>query len=100
MMSRRRPSPDTDHQVVPFRHGKARLRPPTVTGLEKYARTDEPDDYRHRMMVNAAAFFFVAALIGAGLWIASSMAELRHNQDCALTGRTNCVPIEINKNRF
>jgi hypothetical protein len=71
-----------------------------VDDLAKYARGSESDDYRHRMIVNAAAFLFVIALIGAGLWLADRMAELRKNQDCALSGRRNCMPIEVNKDRF
>ena len=62
--------------------------------LAKYERAGEPDDYRHRMLVNAAAFLFVLGLIGAGLWLAESMAELRRNQDCVLAGHRNCAPIE------
>jgi hypothetical protein len=74
-------------------------RPP-ADDLAKYARGGESDDYRHRMIVNAAAFLFVAALIGAGLWLAQSMADLRRNQDCLVSGRRNCAPIEVNKDRF
>jgi hypothetical protein len=36
----------------------------------------------------------VAALIGAGLWLADTMASLRRNQDCALAGHRNCLRIE------
>jgi len=102
MITHRPSSSDSERQVLQFRRGKAgaRRRPPPVDDLAKYARGRELDDYRHRMMVNAAAFVFVLGLIGAGLWIAESMAELRRNQDCALSGRANCLPIEVNKGRF
>ena len=96
-------SPDREHRVLKFRRssGARRPLPPSpIDDLAKYARGSETDDYRHRMIVNVAAFVFVAALIGAGLWLASSLAELRRNQDCALSGRRNCVPIEVNKGRF
>jgi hypothetical protein len=46
------------------------------------------------------AFVFVAALIAAGLWLADTMAEMRKNQDCVLSGRRNCAPIEINKDHW
>jgi hypothetical protein len=68
-----------------------------VEDLAKFERGPEIDDYRHRMWVNAAAFVFVVALIGAGLWLADSMASLRRNQDCVLAGHRNCAAIEINK---
>ena len=96
-------SPDSERRVLKFRRGPAGARrppPPPIDDLAKYARGSETDDYRHRMLVNAAAFVFVAALIGAGLWLANSLAELRRNQDCALSGRRNCAPIEVNKGRF
>jgi hypothetical protein len=88
-----------------FRRGPGGERRPFVPprpadDLAKYARGGESDDYRHRMIVNAAAFLFVAALIGAGLWLAQTMAELRRNQDCVISGRRNCAPIEVNKDRF
>ena len=94
------PSPsDDEHRVLRFRHRRTDTRGP-VDDLAKYARSGEGDDYRHRMIVNTAAFLFVVALIGAGLWLADRMAELRRNQDCALSGRRNCMPIEVNKDRF
>ena len=98
-------SSDSEHQVLRFRRGPAGARrpaeaPPPVDDLAKYARGGETDDYRHRMIVNVAAFLFVIALIGAGLWLADRMADLRRNQDCALSGRRNCMPIEVNKDRF
>jgi len=85
-------------RVVKFRRpGGARTpspgRPP-VPDLVKFEHTPEPDDYGHRMLVNAAAFAFVLGLIGAGLWLAQSMAELRHIQDCVLAGHRNCAPLE------
>ena len=99
-------SPDSKHRVVVnFRRGPSGVRrppavPPPVNDLANYSRSSERDDYRHRMLVNAAALLFLIALIGAGLWIADSMASLRRNQDCALSGRRNCVPIDVNKDRF
>jgi hypothetical protein len=73
---------------------------PPVADLIRYQRSPEPDDYRHRMMVNAAAFVFVVGLIGAGLWLAETMAQMRRNQDCVLQGRSNCSPpIIVTKDR-
>jgi len=98
-------SSDGEHRVLSFRRGPGGVRrpvpvPPPVDDLAKFARGPENDDYRHRMLVNAAAFLFVMVLIAAGLWLADTLAELRRNQDCVMSGRRNCMPIEVNKDRF
>jgi hypothetical protein len=94
--------PDGDEAVVvPLR--PRRNVPLTVNAashapedLSRYERReDEPDDYRHRMIINVAAFAFTVLLIVAGLWIANRIAEMRKNQDCVLSGKRNCTPIEI-----
>ena len=56
---------------------------------------DEPDDFRHRMLANAAAFALTAVLTGIGIWLAVSIADLRKTQDCILTGRRDCAHIAI-----
>lgn len=98
-------SPESGAQVIRLRRpGSKRSAPgyghsasgrPADDDLAKFARTDTPDDYRHRMFVNAAALAFVALLGAAGLWLADSMASMRKNQDCVLSGRRNCSPVEV-----
>jgi hypothetical protein len=56
---------------------------------------DEIVDYRRRMLMNAIAAAVVILLIGAGVWIADTIADLQRNQDCVLQGRVNCAPIEL-----
>lgn len=46
------------------------------------------------MMVNAAAFLFVAALVFAGVWLADTITTLRKTQDCVLSGKRGCAPVE------
>ena len=96
-------SPDGDPRVVKFRKGSASARPPATTPVEdltKYERSEDSDDYRHRMLVNVAAFLVVIGLIGAGLWLADTMATMRKNQDCVLSGRRGCTPVEVTKERW
>jgi hypothetical protein len=98
-------SSDNEPRVVSFRRGRAGARtpvtgPPPLDDLAKYERGADSDDYRHRMIVNAAAFLFVIALIGAGLWLADTMAQMRKNQDCVLSGRRGCTPVEVTKDRW
>lgn len=97
--------PDDEHRVLQFRprnpaepqpHRHLRLqKPPTpANDLSRYEQhSEEPDDFRHRMLANAAAFGFTVALTAVGIWLASSIAELRRNQDCVLMGRRDCAHI-------
>jgi len=47
------------------------------------------------MMVNLAALAFIVVLSIAGAWLVIQLADLRKNQDCVLSGRRNCAPIDI-----
>lgn len=96
-------SPESDSRVVNFRSRTAVTPPsatPPVADLAKYERSEDPDDYRHRMIVNVAAFLAIVALIGVGIWLADTMAAMRKNQDCVLSGRRGCSPVEVTKERW
>lgn len=98
-------SAENEQRVVNFRRGRTSARPPVSTpdpveDLAKYERSTGADDYRHRMMVNIAAFLFVIGLIGAGIWLADTMARMRKDQDCVLSGRRGCTPVEVTKDRW
>jgi hypothetical protein len=102
-MSDDRPSSAEQHKVVSFRGRGAPIpqgsTPPSPDDLSKFEQGAETDDYRHRMIVNVVAFIFIVALIGAGYWLADTMAKMRKNQDCVLSGRRGCTPVEVNKDR-
>lgn len=101
-----------DGRVLAFRRpiaGAARNQPPVrqappalaspFQDMGKYERTGiEPDDYRHRMIVNLVGFGVCILLIVAGVWLANKLAELRRDQDCVLSGRPNCAHISIPRN--
>ena len=94
---------ENEPRVVQFRRGSGGAPSPTrspVEDLTKYERSEGSDDYRHRMIVNFAAFFAVVALIGVGIWLADTMAAMRKNQDCVLSGRRGCAPVETSKERW
>ena len=86
-----RPGPDGAGRCA--RRGQRR---PRFEGLAKYEGGQEHDNYRHRMMVNLAALAFTTILALAGVWLVIQLADLRKNQDCALSGRRNCAPIDVN----
>jgi hypothetical protein len=92
---------DSEGRVLPFRRrGSLFTRTPTpppspVSDLDKYERQpDEPDDYRHRMLMNGLALGATILLIVVGIWIADVMAHMRKSQDCVLTGRPGCTPVD------
>jgi hypothetical protein len=47
------------------------------------------------MVNNLLAFALLSLIVYCGIWLANTMAQLRTNQDCVLTGRTNCAPIKV-----
>jgi hypothetical protein len=106
---------DGEHQVLQFRPRNTALTPGwrkdldarlhredaqqyaaqrEPNDLSRYERPrEEPDDFRHRMLANIAAFAFTVALTAIGIWLAMSIADLRRTQDCVLMGRRDCVRI-------
>jgi hypothetical protein len=101
---------EEEHRVLQFRPRNPALKPgwrqdlgpqarqedvrPEPNDLSRYERPrDEPDDFRHRMLANIAAFAFTVALTAIGIWLAMSIADLRRTQDCVLMGRRDCVRI-------
>jgi hypothetical protein len=105
-MSSEQPTPIEKGRVVNLRlrQGASRQPPrptgPAVDDLTKYERSDDADDYRHRMITNLIALLFTVLLVIGGIWIANKMAEMRTNQDCVLTGRRGCTPVEVPPGRY
>src|SRR4051794_26762593 len=110
-MKSQQPVPtDDEHRVLKFRPRTLTQPPgrqteagrrasqndvrPEANDLSRYERSrEEPDDFRHRMLANMAAFAFTVALIAIGIWLAMSIADLRKTQDCVLMGRRDCARI-------
>ena len=94
---------DDEHRVLKFRPrtsahlpGRPQAQNPRqeANDLSRFERVrDEPDDFRHRMLANLAAFAFTVALTAIGIWLAVSIADLRRTQDCVLMGRRDCAKI-------
>jgi len=86
--------PDGEASKADFKTDfKANLKPESLD-LSRYEKPqEEPDDFRHRMLANIAAFAFTVALTAIGIWLAMSIADLRRTQDCVLMGRRDCVRI-------
>ena len=94
-------SSESEGRILPFRpRGSMFARnvphPPPVPDLEKFERTpDEPDDFRHRMAMNALGLVATVVLIVTGIWIADVMAHMRKGQDCVLIGRSGCTRVDV-----
>ena len=115
MKTQRPIATEEEHRVLQFRprkappipafHGNAVVTPihhdsmPGPAGLSRLDLSryeeprEEPDDFRHRMLANIAAFAFTVALTAVAIWLAMSIADLRKTQDCVLMGRRDCVRI-------
>lgn len=106
-----RPGPrkaDGFGEVVPFRR-PAHLQPvrpmgldePDIDDLARYEEVrDEQDaeeiiDYRQRTFMNVIAVAVVTLLVGTGVWLADTIADMERDQDCVMQGRVNCAPIEL-----
>jgi hypothetical protein len=62
---------------------------------EQDREEDETINYPQRMLMNVIAVAVVTLLIGVGVWLADTIANMEREQDCVLQGRQNCAPIEI-----
>lgn len=48
----------------------------------------------NRTRANVAVAIITVALVAGGIWLAHLLADMRRVQDCVMSGRTNCAPIE------
>ena len=86
-------------RILPFRRRGAPqppvVPPSPVEDVGKYAVSEEPDNYRQRMINNGLAFGACIVLVLIGVWIADTMAEMRKKQECVLSGRRDCSSIAV-----
>ncbi|MGE0287752.1 MAG: hypothetical protein AB7I42_15720 [Bradyrhizobium sp.] len=53
-----------------------------------------PEEEGNRAVENMVLAGFFVVLVAAGIWLLSTMADVRKAQDCAAQGRRNCATIE------
>jgi hypothetical protein len=56
---------------------------------------DTDDNGTRRTLANLVGLVLVVGLIATGIWLAHAIADMRRGEDCVLSGRRNCMPIEI-----
>lgn len=64
-----------------------------MTEGEPEGDEDKPDEGNRKLENAVLAAFFVLLVVG-GVWLLSTMADLRKVQDCAAQGRRNCESID------
>jgi hypothetical protein len=57
--------------------------------------TKPPEDDGNRKIENAVLLGFFVVLVAAGIWLLTTMADVRKVQDCSAQGRRNCATIEV-----
>jgi hypothetical protein len=58
-------------------------------------KREPPEDEGNRAVENAVMLGFFAVLVAAGIWLLSTMADVRKVQDCSAQGRRNCGTIDV-----
>lgn len=110
MASQRPLMTGSDNRVIPFKPRSVATSPGIQAGLTDgnaalHNDLHDPDaplkiesadqskggDYRHRMITNLAALIFTLLLTAVGVWLATTITELRKTQDCLMVGRRDCT---------
>ena len=55
---------------------------------------DDGDDDQRRSLMSLAALGFIILLVVGCVWLAKALSEHAKLEDCLMSGRTNCAPID------
>jgi hypothetical protein len=75
-----------DEKIVPFKKRPASRRPPRPPA--------DPQSERARVRGNVVALVMAAILILVGWLLVDRLGQTSRTQDCLMSGRTNCKPID------
>jgi hypothetical protein len=91
-MEPKRPEPDhPDAKIIAFKEAQRKAR------FAARPKTD-PEEERSRTRANIAALVFAAVLITLGWLLVQKLRTNGRMEDCLLSGRTNCAPINAPPN--
>ena len=96
-----RPKPSETGRVILFRPRQAGSRQPGPLQPPKRAigfrepRSAREDDDRHRRLIHVLGLAFCLILAVAGVWLANEFTEMKRVQDCVLSGRSGCIPLNV-----
>jgi len=86
-MEQPRPTPDhKDAEVIAFKEIQAKARRAARPKLD-------PGEERRRTRSNVAALIFAGILIVVGWLLVQKLGASGRMEDCLMSGRTNCAPI-------
>jgi hypothetical protein len=77
-----------DEKIVAFKEKQAQARRAAMP-------KPDPDEERRRSRTNVAALILAAVLVGVGWFLVHQLGQSAHMQDCLMSGRTNCAPIDV-----
>ena len=66
-----------------------------IESLAKYRHVRGEDEHSRALIVSALALAFCIALSLVGLWLVNEMSKARQIEDCALSGRSGCIPLPV-----
>jgi hypothetical protein len=77
-----------DDKIVAFKEKQAEARRAAMP-------KPDPDEERRRTRTNIAALILAAVLVGVGWFLVHQLGQSARMQDCLMSGRTNCAPIDV-----
>jgi hypothetical protein len=63
--------------------------------MDEPARQHDPDPGGGSRRGAVAGLVIVVLLLAAGLWLARELRSASQIQDCVMSGRSNCEPIDV-----
>lgn len=59
------------------------------------SKRETPDQQESRVTASLAGLAFVLAIVVAGFFLVKVLQKQAKLEDCLMSGRTNCAPIEV-----
>jgi hypothetical protein len=87
-MDPKRPEPNGgDANIIAFKEAQKKARRAAMP-------KSDPQEERSRTRANIAALVFAALLIAVGWMLVQKLGASGRLEDCLMSGRTNCAPIQ------
>jgi uncharacterized protein HemX len=84
---------EPNREEDPTRKNVVAFRPRTEQAKSSPPSHDQPEDNAGRARGNVAALILAAILVAAGWLLVQKLGQSSKMQDCLMSGRTNCAPI-------